>query len=527
MAGPDGVLHGQVDIEVAIRNLLSEVLLDRQAGNGGVISGATYDTAWVARVRDPVTGQLAFPAALRSLLAGQQDDGCWEGPFPHTLIPTMAALLALRQVPSPGPEVLSAAVRAERYLRQQLPRWVIGEHDSVGFELLAPAMLAELAGLGISFVLPGQPDLARLRLEKLRLVGLRKIYAGQSGLVHSLEAFGTDLDPGQLRKLKAADGSYGCSPAATASILIYGDSYDPHSADWLARLLERGGGSVPDVSPIDIFETSWVLLALQRRTGDPWSAGQAAIVRQLLTWLAESLSPIGVSISRVAGIPVDSDDTAAALTVLNRAGIEASVEPLSAFERDDCFACFHDERGRSVSANAHVLEALLVARGQQPGWHRRAVTKCTRFLLDLRDGDGLWLDKWHLSPFYATACAALALAEHPEPAVHHQLDATVATLLAGQHPGGGWGAAEPTVEETAHVLQLLQHPRLREHFVGRNLVQAMLKGRRYLAERLPGLFGTVRDDLPRLWLGKQLYVPPRVVLATALAVLSEPVPAGA
>src|SRR5262249_27678718 len=67
----------------------------------GDMSSTAYDTAWVARLREP-DGRPAFPAAAAWLRERQQADGSWGGPIalPHDrVISTLAAIVALAEAP--------------------------------------------------------------------------------------------------------------------------------------------------------------------------------------------------------------------------------------------------------------------------------------------------------------------------------------------------------------------------------------------------------------------------------------------
>src|SRR5579862_6338270 len=90
------VVRGWID------DLLAETAADRDPRwGGGAISPSPYETAWVAMVRDPHQPErLAFPDALRALLAMQQSDGAWGGVSPYTMGPTLAGLLALVKAPT-------------------------------------------------------------------------------------------------------------------------------------------------------------------------------------------------------------------------------------------------------------------------------------------------------------------------------------------------------------------------------------------------------------------------------------------
>jgi halimadienyl-diphosphate synthase len=511
-------------LQEAASSLLRAVAADEQPDwGGGEMTPAPYDTAWAAMVRSPRDPAcLAFPESLDWLLEHQRGDGSWGEWFPHTLLPTMAGLLALRRAPRTTGPVLQAAERAEAYLRGQLGTWAIGKHESVGFEVVAPFLLDELDALGVPIEFPAKNELLSLYRQKTLIAAPELIYEGQSNLVHSLEAFVRVLDFRRLESQQVANGSYGCSPAATAAVLIYGPRWDEAAEGWLTRLSRRqfGGrpGGMPNAYPIDAFEAGWVLYNLAHGRLPLPEETKASLSK----WLEGCVTPAGASISRVVGLPTDSDDTGVVLAALNLIGAEVDVRSLLGFEREAHFACFERERGASMSANAHVLAAFVSLRKDRREAFAPAISKLTRFLLEIRDHQGFWVDKWHVSPFYATASAILALSEQAAAATHDFLRATVAWVLAEQKADGGWGVGqESTMEETAYALQILQAC---GHFAE---VPAGTLRRGFW--HLWDAFARHRiapSAVPQLWLGKELYAPVRVVLSTAIGALHRGVLAG-
>src|SRR5690606_28453356 len=117
--------------------------------------------------------------------------------------------------------------------------------------------------------------------------------------------------------------------------------------------------------------------------------------------LAGGLGPDGAPAA--PGLPTDADDTAAVLAALLRYGRVRRPDCLLDFRRGDYFACFVDERNPSVSANAHVLEALALYLGHRPAERSRyggPAALAAQWLLGQQSADGSWSDKWHASPYY-------------------------------------------------------------------------------------------------------------------------------
>jgi halimadienyl-diphosphate synthase len=213
------------------------------------------------------------------------------------------------------------------------------------------------------------------------------------------------------------------------------------------------------------------------------------------------------------------------IAALNLVGVPTAADSLRQFERGMHFACFERERGVSLSANAHTLAALVsLPASEQTVW-AGSISKLVEFLYGARCKDGFWHDKWHVSPFYATTCSVLALSQCSEPSVRSRLVPTIEWILeANSESDGGWGVGDSsTLEETAYALQALlavPDPALSPHRARHDLVVA--RGRHYLRERLDECMLNHGIDLPRMWRGKELYTPARVVLSAILAAVIAP-----
>ncbi|BAZ23014.1 squalene-hopene-cyclase [Kalymmatonema gypsitolerans NIES-4073] len=524
--------------------LLQEMVADYdEKWGGGKMSAAAYDVAWVAMVRERHNPeQLAFPDSFNWLLRHQSRDGSWGYP-PQTIVPTLAGLLALLKAPQQTESTRNAAKRAEAHLRTALRQWSIANHESIAFEILVPTLLHELEKLGVVFEFPGKAELLKIYHHKLSIASPELIYTGKSGLIFSVEAFAPSIEFQRLKPLQITNGSYGNSPAATAAVLIHSPEWDTAAADWLTHLsnqARRNGdpGAMPNAYPIDVFEGSWVLYNLIQGGFDFKDEAFRSVGKKLLIWLEKSLTQKGASFSRLTGVVTDSDDTGMLLAAHNllaeKTGMKTvSVDCLQNFERDTYFACFELERGISLSANAHVLAALLSVP-TLPDWvvKNNSINKVIDYLYSTKNSAGYWEDKWHESPFYVTAIATMALTQHPSPSVRNQLQPTVEWVLATQSAkDGGWGmngSGSSTLEETAYALQILNAVRQKPlektlRTTQPSLSQAIRRGVDYLWQHLDELSSTTEiaanSRLPRLWRGKQLYLPSRVVFSAVLAVL--------
>lgn len=489
---------------IQVERLLAEIGRDYRPGfGGGLLTTSAYDTGWLARVRakdDP--SQLAFPEALDWLLRHQNPSGSWSGPFPHDVLPTLSALVALRSVPDAlKTRCALPASRALSFLTSCLPRWQVATHESVGFEVHLPTLIQSLNKLGIHLEVPNYGDVIDLMQEKLVRSAGDQLTHGHSSLIYSLEALVGSLSPELIPRLRSPLGHYGQSPAATAAALRK-LPWDEQSAIWLRNLQSRHEGGVPTVFAIDMFEAAWSLHFLLSVNPD---LAREPLCAKVVSRLQGAFDPVrGNSWASEDYFPQDSDDTGLVLAALSMAGNPIDPAVLLRFESNAGFVCWANERNASVSANAHVLEALVLGRGANR--YRSQITKATDFLLAARRSDGSWLDKWHASPYYAVFCAVRALALHPDSAVGLKITPSIRLLLAQQRADGSWGQWAGSAEETAYAILTLIHsktPGARE---------ALRRGQAWIEAHYA-------DPRPELWIGKQLYSPIRVVEAAVLAAL--------
>ncbi|HKN95971.1 MAG TPA: prenyltransferase/squalene oxidase repeat-containing protein [Pseudonocardiaceae bacterium] len=460
------------------------------------VAAMAYATAWAARLTAGA-GQPVFPLARRWLREHQHADGSWGGVVPNPydrLVSTLAAVLALHGIDEPW---ATTAVRSGvDYLRGHATDWRGAVGEPIGFELVAPYLVARLGAAGL-LSLDGLGELHALRDDKLARVPPGALTGRPTPLLYSLEVLGELAPPREVAAFSAVNGSMANNPAATAA--LWSATGARPALDYLhAAAQSTGDGGMPEIYPISVFEPGWVVYLLHR-------AGLATVeakrhVERLVELAAGARHGVGVS----AEFPVpDSDDTAMVANVAHAFGHDnaALLESLLCFEADDHFVGFQHERGVPVSANARVLEAL----GQQPDRFAAQVAKATTFLLDSRQDGAWWYDKWHLSPHYATAQAVFALAGATPPGT---LSGTRQWLLDGQHPDGSWGMAGGLPEETAYAVLSLDALGDRH---GPVPADRMRRAGDYLGQHLDD------PDFAELWIGKGLYTPPAVVRAAVLA----------
>ncbi|WP_433534745.1 prenyltransferase [Micromonospora sp. CA-249363] len=449
------------------------------------------------------------------LLREQRPDGAWGPPEGYALVPTLSAtdalLAALVNGGSTGAYLLTPLGRGLRALTGQL----LTTHaralpDTPALDLVVPALVESinerLARLNraIADQLPGPPLALPAGLGPDRLRAVRAAVAAgaplPAKLAHFYEVLGAT--PAEAGPTLTAVGA---SPAATAAWLsVAGPDVGPAAHAFLRELIRDGDGPVPCPTPITVFERAWVLSGL-RRAGvavDP----PAAVLRTLA---AATTAAEGVATGE--GLPTDADTTSVTLDALARLGHPADPASLWAYETADGFCTWPgSEDGFSVTTNAHVLDAFgqhVVAHPGADARYHRTVDRLSAVLPAHQLADGRWQDRWHASPYYATACCVLALAEFGRGGVAAEaLDRAARWVLDSQRADGSWGRWDGTTEETAYALQVLVAaptgaPRVDD---------AVARGHAYLHR------GSDRSD-PPLWYGKELYCPTAIVRAAVLA----------
>src|SRR5262249_28212881 len=119
------------------------------------------------------------------------------------------------------------------------------------------------------------------------------------------------------------------------------------------------------------------------------------------------------------------------------------------------------ERMPSTSTNAHILQVFgthLLQEVPQRARYQDAISALSGWLRDCQEADGSWRDKWHASPYYASACSAVALARYGgDPAA---VAKAVEWVLSTQRADGSWGRWNGTYEETAYAVQTLLRTRV-------------------------------------------------------------------
>lgn len=472
----------------------------------GHMASTAYDTAWVARL-----GEIDWALSSRALswlAENQLPDGSWGAPAPmyyhDRVICTLAAMIALSYRGRRGHD----KVQIENG-RLALERIVGGATQglradpngaTVGFEMIAPTLAAEAEKLGI---IKNQGNRILGRLSKQRAKKLSYL-EGNMISRHVTMAFSSEMAgiDGQhmldIENLQEANGSVGLSPSATAYFATYVKKNDEASLNYLRQTAEPDGGQ-PNVSPFDIFEVAWSL----------WNFGLVPDIKAMtklqphIQFLAGAWEPRrGVAFSTAYSVK-DSDDSVVTYNALLRFGIEKDLASILAYEEKDHFRCFNFEVNPSISANIHILDALL-----QSGLTTKnsSVIKILQFLNKARGEQPFWVDKWHASPYYPTAHAIIACAG----SVNNAVEESVPWLLRSQNADGSWGTYLSTVEETAYAIQAL--------WVWNEKVARISKG--VLKNAARWLQDHMDKPYPPLWIGKCLYSPQLVVRSAAISALA-------
>lgn len=472
----------------------------------GHMASTAYDTAWAARLGE-VDWNISS-AALAWLSENQLPDGSWGAEAPmyyhDRVICTLAAMVALSVRGRRGHDkvqVEKGKLALERIVGSATQGLQSDPNGAtVGFEMIAPTLAAEAEKLGI-IKNQGNRILGRLSQQRAKKLSYLqgKMINRHVTMAFSAEMAGTDgqhmLD---IENLQEENGSVGVSPSATAYFATYIKRGDEASLNYLRNTLKPDGG-MPNVAPFDVFEIAWSLWNLSLIPG----LGRPAKLKPHLDFLSNAWQP-KVGIGFAAGYSVkDSDDTGLVYDTLLRYGIEKDLASLLAYEENDHFRCFDLEVNPSISANIHVLGALA-----QTGLDNKnsSVRKVLSFLRKARGENAFWVDKWHSSPYYATAHAIIACAGIANDLVGEAVEWIIST----QNANGSWGTYIPTAEETAYAIQALW---VWNEKVARVPKAVFRKGAQWLREHM-------NDPYPPLWIGKCLYSPNLVIRSAVISALA-------
>ncbi|MCP4539970.1 MAG: hypothetical protein GY832_22750 [Chloroflexi bacterium] len=486
-------------LETQVRELIK--------GLKGRMGPSPYDIAWMARVPDHTGDGLRWPYLIDWLIEHQRQDGSWGGPiyyYHDRILCTLTTIIALKDSQQ-EPAVDQAIRRGQKYIWHNLHRLHHDPFELVGFELIMPTLLIEALDLGLD--IPRHTcGYGRIRKEKLNLIPPALLYSPKITIVHSLEFLGKDGNPEQMRQAIAENGSLGNSPATTCYYLLRGGD-DDRTLNYLENMV-RHNKDIIYLYPCRTFELTWVLHNLSFCDRPLTDLVEASIWKELL----DNLGKRGIGLDSSFGIE-DGDITSVTMRLLTMAGYSLDPEILARFEVRDkyIFRTYEYERNPSIGTNVHALEALSLL----PHYPNRDESKdrILAFLMSNRIFDTYWVDKWHASPYYATAHVLIGISKSA-PGMLRECHSTVEWLTHTQRKDGSWGFFDcGTVEETAYVLTALLYA-TRLFSIDRDLLRRSVA---YLYHETGGQFADY--DYPPLWLGKLLYVPHDIVQASVLSAL--------
>lgn len=486
----------------------------------GLVLPVAYDTAWLARVPSfPNITEPAFPNTITWLRENQLSNGSWGTERPVSahgnILSTLAVILALIQWNNPDDnERIYRGIQSLNYFAGQLKN---AYHETIGFELLLPAMLEELHSQ--HFYLPQNllkkfKPYEELGIKKKQLILEYQTQYGfdkPASWWFNLEMLGghalTDNTNLHFSEhMLSSNGSVAASPAATAYLLAalrYRGKDLPQAFQYLQQTLKANSqaDSLPNVFPIDEFELAFsanYFLEAGMSINDPLL--QPLIKKVTKRWQQRHETGIGYS----SHFFIDPDCSATAIRVLNAAGYK-NIDPdiLLNFFNGSHIETYQGELSPSVSANLHTVSALSLLPRTDRIDH--AIQKILSWLEQQANTEGpIFTDKWHFSPIYPIARAVISLIDlHKDLALR-----CVNHLLNSQHENGGWGFYNiATAEETAFASLALCYWHKK---AGKVSSSTLIKAKKFLL--------TESNFSPAaLWIGKVLYCPTMVVTAAVTA----------
>ncbi|CAG8519746.1 10352_t:CDS:2 [Dentiscutata heterogama] len=574
----------------------------------GDISMSVYDTAWVAMIPSKIYKEsnisknfsLAFPQCFLWLLNNQDMHGSWAGSGSGGIVPGLAGLLALglfrlhsgeffeiklNDLGITIEQFIATFEKAKKFLQKALNEWNLDNFDMICYELIIPYHLSALARLKepVVFDFPESERILQEGQRKMSLIPLDKIIILAKSqpitLIHSIEVFCEKLDLSQIqnKNFQAINGSYGSSPAATASVLLHAQKWDDKAFEFLEKIISncpsyaKDHGLVPTICDVGLFETIWMLhsigdLCLNIRANEKINLMSKHIFKKklfpknlaLIKYLSALNKEHGGTIRWTSWdnkIPKDADDSTVCNWLLKKFDsdgavdldiIKNTIKNEIVFIRDFIII---PERTFSISCNVHAINLFvseyqsLQSNNQNTYIIRKfkleeIIVTATNFLISQREKDGIWFDKWNKSPSYVTFKAnnlLLSLQEHPniytrlgfttEKVLRDFCRKTVDWALITQHDDGSWG--EPSnigpgnLEETSYTVRLLKTAS-KNWLDDKKIKLALYNGRKYLIKHLDEAMknqGYFHTKQPFLWIGKQYYTVPRVIKSSILASL--------
>ncbi len=490
---PNLAAHKIDDIKAQIELLLKEL-------GKGRVDGVAYDTAWVARLAERYSGH-GFDNSMEWLRQNQHDDGTWGAPLIHyhdRFISTLAAIVALQEG-GREPRDQRRVKRGEAALWKLVGKLGWDNHDTIGFPILSASLAEEATKLGLDVPRPPIRFGENYKKKVTAVLSQTNRDWRSTSLSFSLEAMRTFVKSDDI--VLERNNSVNISPSATAGYLLLNEN--EMALSYIKEVSQNSpNGAVTALSPIDTFEIAWSLNFLRRNNSI--SATDPDVQRTLATLKSAWSQEYGLTYSSYVSVP-NIDDSAAAFLALNWGGYEVSHSVFSHYEMEDRFCCFHGETDPSVGAHVRLLSALRSAADSPDcqNW-----TKKTLYALQTFDSNGsFWSDKWHISPYYVTCSALLALHNIANDLTQSRLK----WILRTQNDDGGWGyLGTSTPEETAYCLEALLFWNSTIHQIDHAVLDSSAQ---YLLSHIDDHHYTSQ------WIGKSLYTPYNVVKSVILGSL--------
>ncbi|MGW2088141.1 labda-7,13-dienyl diphosphate synthase [Streptomyces sp. NPDC001880] len=481
----------------------------------GSVRPSLYETA---RVLSAAPWLPEEPRRITYLLEQQAPDGSWgEGPLPYRLLPTLsaveAALAVLRRGTASAAVTgrLTAAVNRGLDVLRSMPS--VGPWpDTAAAEILVPSLVARINERLGSLIGGDMPGIGGPRLpvpggfHASAPVSVARRYESTGSLPvkfhHTYEGVDSYIPPSLVPDV---EGLLGSSPAATAARAARSPATTAQAVDDLTAVAQRYGGLFPEAAPLRVVERLWVAAALAR------AHLPAAALPTVRGWAEEIYDPQGVR--GAPGLMTDADDTAMAVLVASLVGLPYDPAPLDLFHNGSHYDCYIGEDTGSVTANAHALQALVSYLRRCPTaehtYGPRAAKLCD-WLTSQQQPEGHWTDKWHASPYYATARSVTALAQYGGHHASRAVRSAAAWTTDTQRADGSWGVWGSTVEETAYAVKILLSAATPtpqpQHTRALDLAETYLRAASHPSHQHPAL-----------WHDKTLYAPTAVIEAEVLA----------
>lgn len=427
------------------------------------MSRSVYDTAWVAKV-------LKDKDLFDWLIKNQKADGSWgcQYNFYHDrILSTYGVIQALKDFTG-GEEAID---KGQKYIKDNLCNLKKDSMTTFGFEFIANQIIAETH--------TKLPDLEQYyenkKQEKLKRIPKEALSSGQFTVLYYAELIEEEIPKESIKSLSGLDNLV-CSPSATAWLYLKTDN------DAQKKYLQdcaEDNGSISTLYPLEIFGSGWIFC-------NEHSIGKEN--QEEMAFLKSKWTRDGVALSSAFPV-VDLDSTAMCFKVLYGEIDSVHLDVFDQFEAGESFVCYKYERVSSVGANVHLLDAIkMIDEKKAKKWKEKILKYLKKEIIT----DSHWLDKWHLSPYYITSHAIIALKNIDNNLMKKSVD----WILKTQKQDGSWGAFESgTCEETAYCVLSLFY--LKDS--NTDIILAIRRGIKYLKLNFPSY------GYPELWVGKVLY----------------------